>query len=588
MTHYFQLPLPAEKMTMETLDQKNRKSKIEIQKSKLGHGDYLRFRALVLERSGLHFPEKKQTDLELGLDKAWQSLPAAVAQQVNPLDIDRYYHFLKEAATPLARVEMERLINLLTISETHFFRDNAQFDALATQILPNLIARKRAEAAAVGANPPGTPQLRLWSAGCASGEEAYSLAMLLHELIPDFKDWRILILATDINQNSLIRARQALYSDWSFRESRAKTSRSLYFTLQDRSYRLRDHIRQMVTFAPLNLIEDSFPAVYNNTISMDLIICRNVTIYFTEEMTRRLVHKFYQALVEGGWLVVGHSELSLATYRAFQARSFPNTVIYQKTGQPTSWPADWTELDASRNNLPFQTPPVRPVIGTSGQPVQAESAPLSGSTPKQDTLTSPKPKAPTYLRTKPLPARQSYFPTSAKSQGFSNEADLYQQAKLLLSKGDTDQAIAALEPQVDKIPETRRAQAYSLLARAYADQGRWSQARRWGESAIALDTLLTEAYYILALVYEQEGNLEQAITYLKKVIYLDREGPLPHFNLAMLYKKRGEVSSARRTFNNIIKILDQWPSEKIIPDSGGTSAARLLTISQQALKELGE
>ncbi|MBI1878914.1 MAG: hypothetical protein HYR94_11975, partial [Chloroflexi bacterium] len=245
---------------------------------KLGYGDYSRFRDLVLERSGLHFPEKKWTDLEIGLSKAMHSLPGAVVEALGSLDLDIYYRFLKEAATPLAQAEMERLINLLTIGETHFFRDSAQFDALATQVLPDLIARKRAAAAAVGSNPPGIPQLRLWSAGCATGEEPYSLAILLHQLIPDINNWRILILATDINQDSLTRARQSLYSNWSFRETRAKTTRSLYFTAQGKRYQLRDDIRQMVTFAPLNLIEDNFPAVHNNTMSMDLILCRNVTI----------------------------------------------------------------------------------------------------------------------------------------------------------------------------------------------------------------------------------------------------------------------------------------------------------------------
>jgi chemotaxis protein methyltransferase CheR len=559
--------------------------------SKLGHGDYLRFRDLVLERSGLHFPEKKRTDLEIGLDKALQSMPAAVIQHVRLLELDPYYHFLKEAATPLARAEMERLINLLTIGETHFFRDSAQFDALATQILPELIRRKRAAAAAVRGNPPGVPQLRLWSAGCASGEEAYSLAILLHELIPDLKDWRILLLATDINQDSLTRARQALYSDWSFRESRAKTSRSLYFTPQDKSYRLRDHIRQMVTFAPLNLIEDSFPAVDNNTVSMDLIICRNVTIYFTEETTRRLVYKFYQALVEDGWLVVGHSELSLATYRAFQARTFPNTVMYQKTGQPTSWPADWEWLDSAGSNLSTPTPMVWPMmgVGVSDPSTQGEALTPTGASPRRDPIESPKPKAPIKAQTKPLSSWQTNALPSAKAAGSGAliEPNPYNRAKLLLSKGYADQAVVTLEKQLDKVPKTWHAQAHSLLARAYADQGRWDQARRWGESAVKLDNLLTEAYYTLALVNEQEGNVEQALVYLKKVIYLDREGPLPYFNLAMLYKKRGEVNSARRTLNNIIKILTHWPPDKIIPDSGGVRTARLLNISQQALNELG-
>jgi chemotaxis protein methyltransferase CheR len=550
---------------------------------KLGHGDYLRFRDLVLERSGLHFPEKKRVDLEIGLDKAWQTIPAPAVKQMRLLDLETYYRFLKEGVTALARAEMERLINLLTIGETHFFRDSAQFEALATRILPQLIACKRAAAAATGMNPPGIPQLRLWSAGCATGEEAYSLAILLHELIPDLKDWRILILATDINQDSLSRAQQATYSNWSFRETRAKTSRALYFTPQGKFYHLHDHIRQMVTFAPLNLIEDNFPALANDTTSMDLIICRNVTIYFTGETTNRLIHKFYEALVEGGWLVVGPAELSLATYRAFQARPFPHTVLYQKSGPPVSWPVAWEGLDLAKSNLTNAVPIIqaRPNAPRPSAPVGALDS--NGSLPSYNPENL-KPKAPENIKTKPLPPHQAGV-SEISDSGASSEPGPYHTAKLLLNEGYANQAILTLKSQLDKLPESWQAQAYCLLARAYANQGQLAQACHWAESAIARDTLLTEAYYLLALVYKQEDKLEQAISYFKKTIYLDREAPMPHFNLAMLYKKRGEVSAAIRTLNNVVKILSHWPPEKIIPDSDGTNAASLLNLSRQTLKE---
>jgi chemotaxis protein methyltransferase CheR len=494
------------------------------------------------------------------------------------LDLESYYHFLKGGATALARAEMERLINFLTIGETHFFRDSAQFEALATQILPQLIACKRAAAAATGTNPPGVPQLRLWSAGCATGEEAYSLAILLHELIPDIKDWRILILATDINQDSLNRAQQASYSNWSFREPRAKTCRALYFTPQGKFYHLHDHIRQMVTFAPLNLIEDNFPAFANDTTAMDLIICRNVTIYFTGETTNRLIHKFYQALVEGGWLVVGHAELSLATYRAFQARPFPHTVLYQKSGPPASWPVAWEGLDLAKS----KTTDMAPIIQATAGPVKALDA--NRLLPGYKPLENLKPEAPANLKTKPLPSPQASVSETTAS-GASLESSPYHMAKSLLNEGYANRAVHILENQLDKIPESGQAQAHCLLARAYANQGQLAQAHRWAESAIARDTLLTEAYYLLALVYEQEGKLEQAISYLKKVIYLDREAPLPHFNLAMLYKKGGANNAAVRTLNNVVKILSHWPPEKIIPDSDGATAGSLLHLSRQTLKD---
>ena len=191
-----------------------------------GYGDYLRFRELVLSRSGLNFSKKKRIDLELGLRKALQEAPDGI------LDLNAYYTYLTQPSSPQARAEMDRLIDLLTIGETHFFRDAAQFDALALKVLPALITRKRAEANAVGLKPPGVPQLRLWSAGAGSGEEAYSLAILLRELIPDIDRWRILILATDINHEALDRAYKATYSDRSFREMRAKAMQYFHFARQ--------------------------------------------------------------------------------------------------------------------------------------------------------------------------------------------------------------------------------------------------------------------------------------------------------------------------------------------------------------------
>ncbi len=520
---------------------------------RLNYGDYLRFRDLIRQRSGLDFHEKKQNDLQIGLSKALQSLPEALRQHSpSPWDLDTYYHFLREATTPAARAEMDRLINLLTIGETYFFRDSAQFDALVTHVLPELIARKRAAAAAVGQKPPVAPQLRLWSAGCATGEEPYSLAILLYELIPDLEQWQILILATDINRDALQRAREAVYSEWSFREERAKAIRSLYFTRQGKRYQLHDKIRRMVTFDYLNLIKSDFPAVPNNTVSMDLIMCRNVTIYFTWEITLKLIQKFYQALVDGGWLVVGHSEPSLTGYRVFQAHTFPNALLYQKTARSTSWPTDWEGLDPAKKSV-------------------SQTLPL---TPPPATQSRTKPLQPSKL---PLPEDQPLA-----------QLTLSETIQMLLSQGQLDQATEILVGNLSEIPKTQRAALHCSLARAYADQGQWEQARQWGQRAIQLDPLLTEAYYLLAMMDDYIGETEQAIDKLKKVIYLDRAGPLPHFNLAVLYNKQNQVKQAQRTLNNVVKILTKLPPETIIPDSGGSSAKRLLESAQRMLAELGK
>lgn len=551
-------------------------------KNELGYGDYLRFRELVLERSGLYFPEKKKTDLEAGLFKAFAASPAASADGYN---LDVYYNLLCDTSDPVGRAEMSRLINTLTIGETHFFRDEAQFDALAGQVLPELIARKRAAAAAVG---PGIyPQLRIWSAGCASGEEPYSLAILLRELIPDIHNWHILILATDVNEDSLARAREAYYTDWSFRENRAKAFRPRYFTLMEpgvhdkfriQRFKLRDDIRQMVTFASLNLITDPYPSIYNNTASLDLIFCRNVTIYFAEETTRKVVNQFYEALLQGGWLVVGHSEPSLLIYRAFQVRNFPDTLLYQKTGQPSRLPDDWEWL-ADSNPVAALSPTSRASSGDDSGRV-----PLSNGLATADGAGSPGPSPVQML----LPLQGTQFPNVSTPQIREEQAmpagDDYEQAVTLLNDGQIKEAIERLQHRLAITPDF--APAHSLLGRAYANMGRWVESQQWCLSALKLDALQAEPYYVLALVYQHEDQIQSAITMCKKAIYLDRDMPLAHFTLAMLYRKEGQMANAHRAILNTIKVLEKWPPGAVVPDSGGATARQLLTITQRLLHQL--
>ncbi len=165
------------------------------------------------------------------------------------------------------------------------------------------------------------------------------------------------------------------------------------------------------------------------------------------------------------------------------------------------------------------------------------------------------------------------------------ETDPYQAARQLLSRGQINRAIVTLEGAMDEFSSSQRPYAYCLLARAYADQGHGKDARFWGKKAIKLNTLLPEAYAILAMLDEQEGHIDQAIANLRKVIYLDRERPLSHFSLAMLYKKKGQLEQYKKALQNTEKILAKWPSEKVIPDSGGTSARRLLETVRQMLIE---
>lgn len=522
-------------------------------KSELGYGDYLRFRDLVRERSGLHFPEKKWADLEMGVFKALTESP--IMSNSNGYNLDEYYNLLGDKSNPVGRAEMDRLIKMLTIGETHFFRDKAQFDALTKHILPDLIARKRAAAAAVG---PGTsPQLRIWSAGCATGEEPYSVAIVLKELLPDLENWQILILATDINSDVLTRAREAIYSDWSFRESRAKVLQSHYFSpemLQSpRSvvrYRLQSQIRQMVTFASLNLVEDNYPAIYNNTASMDLILCRNVTIYFTEEATRQVIKQFYDTLAEGGWLMVGHSEPSMLVYQAFQLHSFPDTFLYQKITRSNGYISQGSGFE-NTNQWVFQptTALVPPLV----------TQPSTGFSPEN------------------LASRQLIQTDNCPSP------DLYEQAQILLQAERVQDVIAVLQQKLSNEPDF--APAHSLLGLAYAELGQWEEAQRWCHSALKLDKLLAEAYFVLGLVSQNEADIHTAIGMFKKAIYLKRFEPLFHFHLATLYHQQKNTELTRRAYQNAIRILEKWPHDQIVSYSGGATAKYLLETIQRIWAE---
>jgi chemotaxis protein methyltransferase CheR len=513
-----------------------------MNQSMLSDKMYSQFRALIRAHSGLAFPAYRRADLEAGLAKALKTTPSGAP------DAQAYYDFLTETSGVETQAEVARLINFLTIGETHFFRNKAHFNALETVLLPDLIRQKRQQ---TGRN--GLPTLRLWSAGCASGEEPYSLAILLHELIPDIARWHILILATDINSDTLVRARQACYSGWSFREERALARQQRYFAQQAERYQLTESIRQMVTFARHNLVEDDFPAFHNNTSFMDLIICRNVTVYFDEETTGRIVNQFYQALVNEGWLLVGHSEPSLAMYRRFQPHTVTEAILYQKQNKYVA---------QTKYGAQTAPAPIKPVTETAVSPL----TPLPSPPP-----TLPPPPTNQTLTNKPAVATE---PLSS--------------IRILLAQGKPEQAIAALHDHLDRWPAThpQRTPAYCLLAQAHANQKEWTEAQAWCKAALAQDPLCLEAYATLAAIHECTGNLDEAINNLKKVIYIDPKQTLSHFNLGMLYRKKGAFTQARRAFQNMQSHLQQYPPQSIVPHSGGSSAQRLQAVVARAIHNL--
>lgn len=496
----------------------------------LGYGDYLRFSQLVRERCGLHFSDSRRSELELGIRQAFAASTCA--------DLDEYFNLLSDAHS--GAVEMDRLVNAVTVSETHFFRDEAQFNALVNTVFPRLIERKR---------PLRT--LRIWSAGCASGEEPYSIAVLLRELLPDIDQWAITILGSDINTASLERARLASYSTWAFREERAKLLRPRYFQASGNRFELLPEVRNMVTFKKINLVEPCYPSYETNTMLMDLILCRNVTIYFSEMITRWVVDRFYDALADGGWLVVGHSEPSIDVYRRFRVRNFPDTVLYQKM------------------------PPTAGLYMPGTKP----AAPPPISIPPLPSL--PPTTPPSQIRTlySPPPASQ-LIPAPAAAPVEQNPLDL---ANELLEYGRSEDARQLLTRLAAERPPDAKVSA--LLGKAHANLGNWQEAERWCRQAVEKDKLILPAYYTLALVLQHEGRLIEAIEAMKKVVYIDRNNVLGHYGLANLYFENAQLSQAQKSLDNALRLLQGQAEDQMVPGSGDVTVGRLrdaITRQQQA------
>jgi chemotaxis protein methyltransferase CheR len=260
---------------------------------------------------GLYFPRERWDDLERGVLSASGEFGFA--------ELEECVCWLLSAR--LTHQQIEILAGHLTIGETYFFRDQKSFAALERHVFPEIIDPRR----------NAGRRINIWCAGCCTGEEPYSIAMLLDRLLPDYDEWSITILATDINPQFLRTAEAGVYGEWSFRNAPA-WAKSRYFTRQ-RSGRFEIHprIKKKVTFSYLNLVSESlYPWAASNTSGMDLIFCRNVLMYFNTEQAANVTANFYRVMPDGGWLIVSPTETSQTLFSQFSAVNFPGAIFYRK------------------------------------------------------------------------------------------------------------------------------------------------------------------------------------------------------------------------------------------------------------------
>jgi chemotaxis protein methyltransferase CheR len=490
----------------------------------LSPADFDRYRAIVRQRAGIEIPDARKLDLEKGI--------AAALEASRATSVDALYDLLAEKGTRGAAA-FEAMVPAITINETHFFRNRPQMKALETEILPQLIEARR-----------HTRKLRIWSAACSSGEEPYSLAILIDRLLPDHDKWDVLVHGTDIDHLALQKAHTGLYGNWSFREVPQDVKDNYFTRVDEHRFELAPKIRRMVKFSRLNLVDDPYPSPETVTDRMDLVVCRNVLIYFKDETIQRIVDRFHESLVEGGWLVVGPAEPSQEIFHRYQVTNYPGTIVYRRSrgaqqGKPT--------------------------------PVVVPPAPVASASPPS-ALRRP-PVAKPAARVEPLAKLRTLRPVGGKQSAGLPTAGPADEAFKLFQSGHSGEAINQLEQLAAEKPNDYRAPY--LLAKIFASKVRFAEAERWVDVALGNRELAAEAHYLRGIVLQEQGRVDEALDAFRRSVFLDQGFVLGHFAAAGLFGRTGQTGRAKKSLATVAELLAGRPASELLPEGDGLTVGRL-------------
>jgi chemotaxis protein methyltransferase CheR len=429
---------------------------------------------------------------------------------------------------PRDRDALYALVDHLSIGETYFFRVPEQFDLIARKVVPAI------------RNDRGSGHvIRMWSAGCASGEEPYSLAILFDEmgLLPQTR-----ILATDISRRSLVTARRGLFRPWALRDQGKRALSRL--REEEGAFRLDDVIREHVVFEYLNLAFDAYPSMANGTWGQDLILCRNVLIYFAPETIEAVANRLFQSLAEGGWLMLGPSDPIVSGMAPFKTQTTDAGVIYRRVAAGAESFSIGYAPDESGSQQGAHAPPS--AIGLEEAPDVADGNERTADGESATPAASDSPGAP--------------------SGGISALA----MAREAFAAGDY-RTVITLMPEVKAGEDTA-----ALLARALANVGDQAAAERAAQRGLLLYPMSRELRYLYAVLLMERGREEEALQNIRKLLYVDSSLAAGHFILALILQRMGDIAGSRRAYGRVRRLAGALPPEAIVPLSDGERAGRLL------------
>lgn len=473
--------------------------------------EFRRFRDLLHHQSGIYLEESKIDSLRISL--------VTRATRLGYTTLPDYYK-------ALARDDQEfnELLNLVTINETSFFRFPAQFDALRDRVLPEIMAAKSG----------GNKAVRIWSAGCSTGEEPYSIAMTLIDSGIEMAGYKPQVLGTDVSTKALARAKSGVYGKRAMMNVPGDVVSRHFEPTPSGDFRITDRVRTHVDFGYQNLIKEPYPLSLMG--NWDIIFCRNVTIYFRLDSTRRVVSNFFDSLNEGGYLFIGHSETLTSVSDTFEAVEIGGVFLYRK-------------------------------------PIPRKSFVFGQSVP---TRAPRVPRTPTSSRARKPQEVVPVEPTAASD-------DPLEQARIDLKEGRPEAVLEIVEVVLATDPNN--AEAHLLSAYVHADAGDYDEAMCAAHRALAINPLLPVARYILGIIHQRQGDTVRAISELKKTIYIDADFALAHLNLANIYKAQRKWEAAAKEYENALKALKKSPEGNWTEFSGGFQADLLVRTCERSLIE---
>lgn len=481
-------------------------------------------------------------------DRREQLVLAAGARQreLGLADLDGYIERLRSPA--FRSDEVGRLAETLTVTETFFYRNVDQIHAFIETVFPDRALH-------------GTQRLRVLSAGCASGEEPYSLAIALREAIPGLEAYDVQILGVDVNRSMLARAARGVYSRWALRAT-PEVIRARYFKESGNEFVLDPSIKRMVTLREQNLAEQD--PLFFRALACDVIFCRNVIMYFTPDSMRRVVGRLTDALLPGGYLFLGHAETLRGLAHGYHLCHTHNTFYYQRreTAAPALRPrAALVDETSQLSTLPA-------VVDDTSSWFEA----IQRATHRVAELTSSKPG-------RSIPQVENEHDSQpTKNPALAPVLELMQRERF----ADARALLETLPPETHRRPD-----ALLFSAVLFTNDGRLVDAEQACERLLAADELNAGAHYLKALCREHAGDHDGALEHDRMAVHLDSTFAMPHLHAGLLAKRAGDSLRARRELGQALVLLDREDTSRLVLFGGGFAREALIALCRTELAKVG-